>query len=644
MTPERQPDHRLADRAFARFCANRDPDDLAEVFDRTAPRLILVAMHLTRDAATAEDLLQTTFLEAITAAERCDPRRPVLPWLLTILTRRAHNERRRRGREATRNCDGASGSTEVPDPASVAERRDTHEKIVAAIESLPRPYREVLALRFVHELTPVEISRALDRPVGTVHAQLHRGTERLRSVLPKSLFGVLALVCCHGRGLAAVRDSVIGSITVATSLIVLFAARGAIAQSAPDENKVGQAINKGVTWLKNRGQNFGDKNKRDSTLELVLLTLIHSGVNEDDAYFTKAFQSMIKQKPRYTYRTGLRAMVLEEVDRVKYQWKIAQCAQFLVDNISPQGNTRYGHPTIFAEDYQPVPTKVARKDVRTSSKKPGIIDFGKKPSTEAAPIHREKPVVTNYIKIKQKRPGPNERDHSNMQYLTLGLRACHDSGVTFEKKLLESVYDAWIKMQKTGKDKKMEPLEVDTLMMEKKKRSRYRSKKEKEGSGETRVMLRLSAKSRGWCYGPHPEHKGYGSMSAGAVGAVCILNYMMGEDWREDQNALDGVKWLAKNFSVTGNPGPHEHQEFKENTQHMYYYYIYGLERAGMLFGTERMDDHKWYREGAEELLKQQGKKGEWGKGVLNTCFAILFLKRATRRLDVATGETRRRR
>ena len=216
-------------------------------------------------------------------------------------------------------------------------------------------------------------------------------------------------------------------------------------------------------------------------------------------------------------------------DRVKYQWRIAQCGQFLADNISPKGNTRYGHPTIFAEDYQPVPTKVARKSVKTSSRNSKIIDFGKKPETSATPIHREKPVVTNFIKIEQKRPGPNERDHSNMQYLALGLRACHDSGVTFDKELLETVYEAWIKAQDLDKKMKLEPLEVDTLMMEKKKRG-VRSRSKKEEPGKTRVTLNLKAKPRGWCYGAHPEHKGYGSMSAGAIGAVCILNYMMGKD------------------------------------------------------------------------------------------------------------------
>ena len=61
------------------------------------------------------------------------------------------------------------------------------------------------------------------------------------------------------------------------------------------------------------------------------------------------------------------------------------------------------------------------------------------------------------------------------------------------------------------------------------------------------------------------------------------------------------------------------------------------LERAGMLFGTETMGDKYWYPEGAKVLCDIQKGGGAWGDGTRDTCFAILFLKRATRPLDVAT-------
>lgn len=70
--------------------------------------------------------------------------------------------------------------------------------------------------------------------------------------------------------------------------------------------------------------------------------------------------------------------------------------------------------------------------------------------------------------------------------------------------------------------------------------------------------------------------------------------------------------------------------------------YLYGLERAGDLLGLRFFGKHDWYREGAEFLIGAQQAGGSWpgvAKGapnahgeteLLRTCFALLFLKRAT--------------
>jgi hypothetical protein len=155
-------------------------------------------------------------------------------------------------------------------------------------------------------------------------------------------------------------------------------------------------------------------------------------------------------------------------------------------------------------------------------------------------------------------------------------------------------------------------------------------------------MDSVSAEPQGWCYGRH-QHKAYGSMTAGAVGSLAIYLYIKDNDggkkrsWRRDKDVHEGLAWLASYFSVTYNPGPYEHGNFAENSQHQYYYYLYALERAGMLYGTETIGTHEWYPEGAKVLIESQKADGSWGDGTVDTCFAILFLKRATRPLDVAT-------
>jgi hypothetical protein len=387
----------------------------------------------------------------------------------------------------------------------------------------------------------------------------------------------------------------------------------------PDINfqfKIDQAIDKGVGALKGKRTGSYHMDIVNGN-ELILLTLIHAGGPERypelKADYDALLDEMLKAKLERTYKVALQAMCLEEIDRVKYQFRIHQCAQFLVDNISPQGTSRYGAPSIFVEEV-PTPSP-GRADVESGPRRPP----GKAPPA-VDPVHKQKPVVKNIIHVKQRRAGPPDHDHSNMQYHALGLRACHDSGIRFEESFLKSVEAHWRAQQVADAGAKKEPLALDGPPPDPKAKK-----------GATSVMpVAADVAPEGWGYSG--TEKSWGSMSVGAVGALCIVDYMMGKDWRKDEDVLQGLQWMNKHFAVTENPflGPKWH-----------YYYLYGIERAGMLFGTERIGDHKWYREGAEYLLSKQGAGGQWNDTV-DTCFAILFLRRATRRLDVATGGSRK--
>jgi hypothetical protein len=84
-----------------------------------------------------------------------------------------------------------------------------------------------------------------------------------------------------------------------------------------------------------------------------------------------------------------------------------------------------------------------------------------------------------------------------------------------------------------------------------------------------------------------------------------------------------GHAWLAKRYDVERHPEGHGWKKGH------YYYYMYGLERYAIFFGLKEIAGHDWYREGAEELLERQNDNGSWGN-LEETCFAILFLRRAT--------------
>jgi Domain of unknown function (DUF4159) len=106
---------------------------------------------------------------------------------------------------------------------------------------------------------------------------------------------------------------------------------------------------------------------------------------------------------------------------------------------------------------------------------------------------------------------------------------------------------------------------------------------------------------------------------------------------RADSGRRKGIDWLAHHFSVRENTG---------NGAQWQYYYLWALEHLGRLAGARLLGGHDWYRQGAEELVKNQNKvSGHW-QGVLieehrlvATCFAVIFL--ANGRIPVLINKLR---
>jgi hypothetical protein len=295
------------------------------------------------------------------------------------------------------------------------------------------------------------------------------------------------------------------------------------------------------------------------------------------------------------------------MDRVKYQPRIVQSAQFLVDNQCANGQWSYGDPTPHAKEPAPI------KDVASGGAKPraGAREFG--PATGK----KEKPVVRTRIPVRKMKDGPAKGDNSNSQYAALGLRACYDSGVVLPPDVVQLARKWWIESQH-------------------------------DSAGEKGVATGgdLAAPPRGWCYNRTDvcakKHHPYASMTAGAVGAMAIYDYILDIDRKRDMTLRSGLAWLNAHWSVTSNEGM---PEFTASGAAEHYYYLYALERAGMLLDMPAIGKHDWYSEGANMLLDAQKPDGSWVAGggrsgpTWDTCYAILFLKKATQRLDVVSED-----
>mgnify|MGYP001225240976 CR=1 FL=1 len=224
MTPEQ---------LFQRYRDEGDAHALGGLFDQLAPRLILVATRLV-DANSAEDVVQSTFLDAIEHRDRWDQERPLVPWLIGLLGMQVRRSRRSAARKPDQH---RLGLREVLDdqgsPRTQAEIQEVLSLVHAEVDRLPRNYRRVLLLRLIDGLTVPQIANRLDQPLGTVKTQLHRGLDLLRRALPPALAGALALFAFPATSLAAARA------VVARAAAAPRASSGARARAALHGRRVG---------------------------------------------------------------------------------------------------------------------------------------------------------------------------------------------------------------------------------------------------------------------------------------------------------------------------------------------------------------------------------------------------------------------
>ncbi|CAA9473245.1 MAG: hypothetical protein AVDCRST_MAG67-183 [uncultured Solirubrobacteraceae bacterium] len=143
------------------------------------------ALVLARNVADAEEAAQDAFVKAWRALPRFDPSRPFRPWLLTIVANEARNRRRSAGRREALALRAAASrpadAERLPSPELALLVAERDAALAAALERLDDRDRQVIACRYLLDLSEAETAAALGCRVGTVKSRLSRALERLRA-------------------------------------------------------------------------------------------------------------------------------------------------------------------------------------------------------------------------------------------------------------------------------------------------------------------------------------------------------------------------------------------------------------------------------------------------------------------------------
>jgi RNA polymerase sigma-70 factor (ECF subfamily) len=137
-------------------------------------RPLAAFVHRRTGGRDVEDLYQETWLRVVRAAASFDRHRKFSTWLFEIAANLCRDWWRRHAHDPQ-----SDALDSVPDARSATARVDDAMTVESLLSRLPDAQREVLVLRFWHDLGETEISEIVGCPKGTVKSRIHNGLARL---------------------------------------------------------------------------------------------------------------------------------------------------------------------------------------------------------------------------------------------------------------------------------------------------------------------------------------------------------------------------------------------------------------------------------------------------------------------------------
>lgn len=166
--------------------------------------IVTYAYRMLLDHPRAEDVAQETFERLMRVVAKNDVPRNLKPWLYRVAANRCRDWLRSGANTRERPYDesgldassampvrakagsGSGISFDPPDPhtpVDLAERQWERQRVVRALLSLELGMREVVVLRFYHDLSLEEVAETLEIPLGTVKSRLWRALAKLEDQL-----------------------------------------------------------------------------------------------------------------------------------------------------------------------------------------------------------------------------------------------------------------------------------------------------------------------------------------------------------------------------------------------------------------------------------------------------------------------------
>lgn len=172
---------------------NRRPRSLIEVLAHSRSQLIRQATRMLHSGNNAEDVAQDALVSALAHLKNFRGDSKIATWLYrvgtnAVLMRLRHDRRlaertQRAAQQLPEEWDWVHGTGHLLLPQTQAEWEEQAHLLHAAVEHLPKHYREVVELCDLHEKSVEEAAQALGITVGGVRTRRLRAHRMLRNTL-----------------------------------------------------------------------------------------------------------------------------------------------------------------------------------------------------------------------------------------------------------------------------------------------------------------------------------------------------------------------------------------------------------------------------------------------------------------------------
>jgi RNA polymerase sigma-70 factor (ECF subfamily) len=175
------------DRELAERLKQRDPDSMADLYDRYGRLAYALILRIVKDRGVAEDLVQETFLRIWNRAQGFDPERGALgPWILTAARNRAIDYIRsiegRMSQSALELEQNEHPSLFTNVEADILNS-DRARRLRSAFEKLTPNQKIVIELAYYEGLTQNEMAARMKQPLGTIKTWTRTALRALREEL-----------------------------------------------------------------------------------------------------------------------------------------------------------------------------------------------------------------------------------------------------------------------------------------------------------------------------------------------------------------------------------------------------------------------------------------------------------------------------